>query len=280
MDLTDTYVTVTAEGVPLETTLAGLGSRATALFIDTAIQYSVLLALVFLMQVIQAAGVFTTPSNNATEPSTVSGVLIFVIVVSLFVIPIGYFIAFEAWNSGRTPGKQLVGIRVIRLERNFGFVSSAVRNLFRLIDELPIFYLIGIISVLATKKNQRLGDLVAGTIVIRYRIGGFDRRGSQSISVPWLAQPSPYPQPASPPFGPMTTESVAWDTSAITVDEISTVQRFLERRMSLDPGARMHLATALAGGLTAKVGGNTHYIRQMPPEMFLEQLLIAKTSRR
>ncbi len=297
MDFTDTYVTTTAEGVPLETTLAGLGSRAIAVVIDTVIQGIAILLLLAVVGAIVATTSQSSPlssqvnTSSPTPPSTAGLIALAIVIVVLFLIPIGYFIAFETWNAGRTPGKQIMGIRAVRLEGNMGFMRSVIRNLFRLIDEMPFFYLIGIISVLATKKNQRLGDLVAGTVVVRYRTGADQKPTALPYSpgpaaypaAPYSPGPAAYPPgPAAYPYaaiGQIRPEAATWDTSAITTSEIFAVEQFLQRRASLQPEARGNLATSLATGLSSKLGGNVNYISQMHPEEVLEQIYLVKTAR-
>ena len=76
-------------------------------------------------------------------------------------------------NGGRTPGKNALGIRVVgRNGEPIDFVTSAVRNMLRIIDFLPLFYLVGSIAIVATQHDQRLGDLAAGTLVVRERFRG------------------------------------------------------------------------------------------------------------
>jgi len=87
---------------------------------------------------------------------------------ALFTLWYGYFLFFEAIWHGQTPGKRITGIRVIDA-RGFRvtFGQSTVRNLFRIFDALPFFYLIGGVAILLNRKGLRLGDLAAGTVVVR-----------------------------------------------------------------------------------------------------------------
>src|SRR5919204_560075 len=91
--------------------------------------------------------------------------------LSLLVVA-GYDIFVEVLNGGRTPGKMLNGLRVVRVEGHpVGFLTSAIRNVLRPIDFLPGAYLLGAVLILATRKNQRVGDIAAGTLVVRERTG-------------------------------------------------------------------------------------------------------------
>jgi uncharacterized RDD family membrane protein YckC len=168
-----------------------------------------------------------------------------------FVVFTGYDIAFEVLNSGRTPGKRLNGLRVVReTGAPVTFTTSAVRNVLRLIDILPGTYLVGIAAILATRRNQRLGDLLAGTLVVR------ERR-----TMPPEVRISP------------SVEAPAWDTSAISADELAAVLAFLGRRSELPAGARLQLAAEIAGRLRPKVAGA---LAADGDEMFLERLVAAK----
>ena len=97
--------------------------------------------------------------------------------VITFAVITFYDVFFEVFNSGRTPGKLLNGLRVVRLEgQPVNFVTSVIRNVIRPIDFLPTTYLLGAVVILATKKNQRIGDVVAGTLIVRELGGGRRRR--------------------------------------------------------------------------------------------------------
>jgi uncharacterized RDD family membrane protein YckC len=139
----------TPEGVEVELTLAGIGSRFIAAGMDFAIQIVVITALGLLLRPAGDAGfaVFTS----------VSFALIFF-----------YDVLFEVLGGGRTPGKRASGLRVTGPGgRPVSFARSAVRNLLRLIDILPGFYAVGMTVIFITSRNQRIGDLAAGTYVVR-----------------------------------------------------------------------------------------------------------------
>jgi uncharacterized RDD family membrane protein YckC len=231
----------TPEGVSLELTLAGVGSRFTAALIDNIIEGVVVAA---------AAGIVFGISLGPI------GTAAFVLVA--FAMFFGYDVLFEVMNGGRTPGKRRVGIRVVRTGGEpITFFPSAARNLMRLVDILPTFYVIGAISVLVTKRNQRLGDLVAGTIIVRERTPPAAAGTQRSFT--------------SPP--PVTA---TWDVSGVTTEELAAVRSFLERRDSITWDARVQLARTLADGLSGKVVGVAD---AMDPEPFLEHLAAAKAAR-
>jgi uncharacterized RDD family membrane protein YckC len=243
MTFDDRVTIATPEGVPLDLVVAGLGSRFIATLLDVLIEGAAIIAIVI---------VFASTSNN--------GFALAVFSILLFLVIFGYDVCFEVANSGRTIGKMAAGLRVLKSDgRSVDFVTSAVRNILRLIDFLPAFYAVGVVTIVATREHQRLGDIAAGTIVVR------DRRAS----IPAVA---PMPMMSTLP----DTSYLAWDVSSVSGEEVATVRRYLERRYSLTPPARAQLGWELAGRLRQKVSGapeNWH------PEQFLEGVVAAKDAR-
>jgi uncharacterized RDD family membrane protein YckC len=241
----DDRITITTpEGVDVQLVLAGLGSRFLAGMLDLTIEVALLLALLLVADSIDARGF-----------------MIAVLLVVLFLILFGYFVLFEVLNRGRTPGKSAAGLRVVRTDGGpVGFVPSATRNLLRLVDGWDLVTIvlcpIGITSVVATRHDQRLGDLAAGTVVVRERF-------------------TP-PAPRVPSGPPVDLSRLTWDVSAVTAEDVALVRRFLERRGALLPEARIHLSHQLAGQVGAQVVGSAH---GWPPEPFLEAVVALKSSR-
>jgi uncharacterized RDD family membrane protein YckC len=245
----DRISVATPEGVTLEATLAGVGSRFAARLVDQLLQFALLGALLLLQ------GVLTGGLDG-------SGAAVAGVVIAVFLVQFGYDVLFETLASGRTPGKRWTGLRVVKAGGGpVGFVASALRNILRIVDSLPGFYMVGILAVLFTKNNQRLGDLAAGTLVVRER--------RQKTTLP-PAAPRPPAAAASPPEGDL------WDVSGISADEIATVRRFLDRRATLAPDARERLAYEMATRLGPKIAGPP---RRWDPEEFLEYLVRAKAAR-
>ena len=232
--------------------LAGVGSRFMASLLDGLIQGAVVLAIYVLTLVAAAAG----PGPDGS---------LFYVVVTLaflgwFLVVLGYHVLFETWASGRTPGKRWTGLRVVHEGgAPVTFTTSAVRNLLRLVDFLPWGYALGVVTMLVTSRNQRLGDLAAGTLVVR-------ERSPVRPTVPAAPQPPAVVRP----------ELAAWDVSSVSADELATVRRFLERRHQLTPEARNRLAWELASRLRAKVAGPPD---DLHPELFLADLATVKEAR-
>ena len=258
MELQDQLTIATPEGVGLTVVLADVGSRGVAYAIDITIQFLFDLAL-FL-----GLGIAGAPS----------GLVLAIFVVAVFMMLFGYFTLFEAFDGGRTPGKRLIGLRVLSADaRPMTFWRSLVRNLLRLIDALSAVYLVGITSVLATKKNQRLGDLAADTIVVRVPRG----RGRQDVpDVGGNASPAAWAAAAAAVPAAVPPEVATWDLSRVTADDVNAVRTFLNRRDTLRPDIRQQLALDFANRLRPRVVGPPD---TEGPERFLEWVVYAKQSR-
>ena len=243
MEYEDRVRIATPEGVDVELTLAGIGSRFIAALLDLLIQGSVLLAAAF------ALGVLGSGGDGGSLAVAAFSIL-------FFLVFFGYDVLFEVRSRGRTPGKRWTGLRVVRTGgRPITFVPSCVRNVMRLVDILPSFYAIGMLSIFVTAHNQRLGDLAAGTLIVRERRGGIRRRPAFEAA------------PAHAGDG--------WDVSAVSAQDIGTVRQFLGRRGMLETRARAQLARELERRLRPRVAGAP----DLEPEEFLERLAAAKTDR-
>lgn len=240
MELDDRVTIATPEGIELQLQLAGLGSRFIAGVTDLIIQIALLVVLALI------TGAFSGgEALNAT-----------VYVIGAFVILFFYPIVCEMLARGRTPGKRLTHLRVVRdTGAPDDLPASAIRNVMRIIDGPLLLYLPTVISILATAHNQRPGDLAAGTLVIREA-------------------------PAQAPSRRLTGDGelpANWDVSAITLQELAAIREFLDRRDALDRTARSDLAGRLATGLGAKVAGAE---RRGDPEAFLQTLAELKSRAR
>jgi uncharacterized RDD family membrane protein YckC len=257
MDLQDRFTVEGAEGIDLDVDLAGLGSRTGAAVIDLLVQT----LAVFLASLVSA------PFGDA-------GLAVFL--TASFLILFGYPVVAETFGDGQTIGKRALGIAVVRADgAPVTFLSALIRNVLRVIDALPGTYLVGAIAVFASSRNQRLGDMAAGTLVVhRPRagariVGGYEAAAGGSAPDPatgWVPGTT-----VSPVLSP---EVVGWDVSAVTTEEVAAVRSFLVRRHQLDPTHRANLAQTLAFQLLPKVAG-------VPldggPEHFLERIAAART---
>lgn len=154
----------TPEYVSLQFQLSGLGSRAAAFLIDQLILWTINASIIIILVIIMNNETFL-PIFFAENTIPIA-----IMIIALFIINWGYFFTFEFFSGGRTIGKKLLGIRVIQENgHSITLLSSFIRNLMRIIDSLPTAYFLGIIMVFFHSKHKRLGDLVAGTIVVHER---------------------------------------------------------------------------------------------------------------
>jgi|GEM_PF-193271 len=155
----------TPEQATLEWQIAGIGSRAIATLIDT--------GFLLLGYALLGWGLFAASKSGAGNPLAFSGMTmprnyeIAFYILLLFFLPLLYYVLFEGLWGGRTPGKRLIKLRVVSHSgQSISFFSALMRNIVRIVDFLPSGYLIGMICIFLTGKEQRLGDLAAGTVVI------------------------------------------------------------------------------------------------------------------
>jgi uncharacterized RDD family membrane protein YckC len=164
MEWTDQVSIETPEQIEVSLEIAGLGSRFVACVVDTL--YKLAVAFVLFMVGMVLVSLLSVSVGN-------SGAILAVALLgaAYFIFSLGYKIYFEVRRGGQTPGKQFAGIRVIRVGgAPVDFSTSAIRNLLAFGDIAPPFYLIDGFLVLLNKRGQRLGDMAAGTLVIRERL--------------------------------------------------------------------------------------------------------------
>lgn len=149
------HTVLTPEYVEFRFTLAGLSSRFLAWLLDTLIVLFGTSAVLMGLNMVMAAFPGFASALSA---------------VIYFLVDWGYAIALESLWSGQTVGKRVMSLRVIQESGvRIGFYHAALRNLARPVDRLPFLYLVGGISALLSRSHQRLGDMLAGTIVVRER---------------------------------------------------------------------------------------------------------------
>jgi len=218
-------VQVTPEAVALRVDVAGLGSRFIAVMIDSLIQTATILIL----------GLAVGPGLSALGVSDSVTLPLFIAVVGL--VFLGYYPILEIMMHGRTVGKRAQGLRVVQTDGQPARAGTIVlRELMRIVDYLPSSYLIGALAILLSKRSQRVGDMVAGTIVVRER-------------------KIPPPQPPEVPLGRVMDPLP--DTAGLTEQDYAAVRAYLQRRAGLDPAARRELAERLARALEPRVGAMT-----------------------
>ncbi len=242
---------VTPEAVLLNLPTAALGSRILARGIDVAIQAAALLTLVTLVSLF--SGFSLAAGGNGT-----AGTIAFVaFLLVATVIWLGYPIVFETLWRGRTPGKAALGLRVVTdAGAPIRFRHALVRGVLGLIDVWLFGAAIGVLTILFSRKEQRFGDMAAGTIVVR------ERSGARAPSATMFA----------PPYG--CEEYVAnLDVSGIDPAAYEAVRSFLLRAGAIAPAARADLAARLATPLLQQL--HHHPPEWMGPDLWLACLAAA-----
>jgi uncharacterized RDD family membrane protein YckC len=254
----DTLIIETPERVPLHFALASIGNRFIACAIDHALQFLTLALMIIAFSLLANLSVIS--DGLSTAPKWVYAVLI----VIIFLILSGYFAFFEWIWSGQTPGKRWLKLRVIREDgRPVTFWEAAVRNLLRSFDMMPFpFYSIGLISVFISTSDQRVGDMVAGTVVVRER----------EAEAPAFAQV--FAAPVSDAAMRRSHKPVAFTGSIdeITEGEIEVVEAFLRRRWDLADVPRQWMAWRVALPIMYKIRPS-YELESFTYEGFLEELL-------
>lgn len=217
---------VSSARVALQLRRAGLGNRALAYVIDLAIVGGLWLAIAVIVTTF-----FAQLLGRLVDLSSLSQALL---TVAAFVLTSAYDIFFETFYDGQSPGKRLLGLRVVRLDGGrLGFFDAALRNLLRVVDILPMAYGVGIVSMAVDPQQRRLGDLVAGCAVLR-------EAPSPEIPLHSLIKDLPF----DPAF------ATAMQSKHLTPPQRLLVERFFRRRHELLNGLRQQIALRLLDGLT------------------------------
>lgn len=211
---------VTPEAVLLELDTAGVGTRAAAAVVDLLLQATVLASVIVLLAVVFEAS------------ETAAFVLIAVTVFAAFV---AYPWLCEWLLRGRTVGKMAMGLRVVTVEgAPIGFSHAAIRAMLGLVDFwAPPGGALAMLLVLGTRRNQRFGDLVAGTLVLAER-----RTSETTTRAVWFTVPAGWDDYVT-----------KLDTGRVTPEQYRLLRAYVLRTPTLQPGARHALAETLCGGL-------------------------------
>ncbi len=243
MDSIEKLTIETPEQIELEFPVAGLGSRGLALLIDTLIQGMVVAAVFILMELI-------SPDLShywVTAEKWVMAAAIFL----MFCLYWGYFALFEMFWNGQTPGKRQAHIRVITASgRPITVFEAIARNFVRVIDS-QLAYMVGAVVIAVDRKNRRLGDLVASTVVVHE----IQEEGDSY----WYAQQ--HTGATLPPIEGIAT---------ITAQEFQLIEAFLNRRLDIPNLQRMQTAKEIAERFGARL--NVAPEDRPSPETFLEEL--------
>ena len=221
----DHHTIDTPEQTRLEFAIAGIGSRFLALTVDLLIQGATGLGLILLVILLRLTGLI--------NGLPLSGQWIAALLIAFtFLAHFGYFAVFEILWRGQTPGKRMMHIRVVKDSgRTLSASESILRNLMRIADQLPALYAVGMLSALLTAQNQRLGDLLAGSIVVREAS---------------LAQLRPVWDSS------VASSSVGVGQAQLSGEDLALIEAFLARRSELPGNVRARIASGILERLQAR----------------------------
>lgn len=263
----ETLIIETPERVPLAFPLASIGNRFLAVAIDHAIQYTAILIAAIIFSVAAGVNILDDDPTSAGIFDQMSSWSIALMILVLFLLFAGYFFFFEWLWSGQTPGKRLMKLRVIREDgRPITIWEAIARNLLRIFDAIPGFvipiYSVGLIAIFLNRRDQRVGDLFAGTVVIRER----------TDEAPTFAETFSNPV-ADAAFRRVQKQTqFNADLSRITDSDIEVVENLLRRRWELTERQRQWMAWRVALPLMYRLKPD-YDAETFTYEGFLEELL-------
>lgn len=233
----------TPESIAFSYELAGLGSRFLAVSVDVAIQTLVMIGILWGLIY---AGTHGAAARHVSEPTKIeTNLAIAFIAAIIFIVYFGYFIFFEAFWNGQTPGKKLMGLRVVRdggYPADFG--SIAIRNLIRVGEFVAGLYAISAVAALMSPENKRLGDMAAGTIVVR------DARAAKLADLMEEPAETAHPLMLSP-------------------QERALIDQFVARREGMAPNNRAIMASQIGARVRSRVSRD---LQQLDDEELLTRL--------
>jgi uncharacterized RDD family membrane protein YckC len=228
----DTEVAIeTPEHIVFHYRIAGPARRALAHLLDLLLCY--LAVAIFALFVLLAAmgGAIKTGEITAAAKAGIG-----LILLALFAAQWIYFVVWESL-CGRSPGKMAVGVRVVTTSgRPIGWRAAALRNLLRAADLLPVAYLTGVFSMMVSSRFQRLGDLVAGTMVV----APLENRFAHALEL-------------APPPDPRELASLP-EHITLDAEERVAIEMFLRRRHTLGVTRETELAAMIAGQIGERIG--------------------------
>jgi uncharacterized RDD family membrane protein YckC len=220
---TDNLLIDTPEQIALELPLAGIGSRSLALAVDSLLQFGVILLIILVLFLSRVSGI-----------SLLVNVGPILLAFIPFLLHWGYFIFFEIFWNGQTPGKRTARIRVIKESgRPITLVEAIGRNLVRTIDMMPGIYAVGLICMLMNKRNKRLGDYVAGTVVVH-------EKTIEKVSTIWNS-----------PNAAATADPQA---TKISPEELVLIETYLNRRSDFNSEVRKKTASQIVTLIKNRTG--------------------------
>jgi uncharacterized RDD family membrane protein YckC len=243
----------TPESVELEFTLAGIGNRTVALVVDYLIWGAILIGFLIIWSIVSVQLMsFKWFANLKNVELWITAISLLIV----FAIYTGYFVLFETLWQGQTPGKRYAKIRVIRDDgQPVGVSQALLRSLLRPFDDVSF---IGMVMIILGKREKRLGDWAAGTLVVREERPIAKAEFSVSSEAKELAK--------------QLLKTTRFE--AVLPDDFAVIREYLQRRSMMDAKARSNLSLQLARQARDLIGLEELPF-QMTPDLFLEAVYLA-----
>jgi uncharacterized RDD family membrane protein YckC len=263
----ETLIIETPERVPLAFALASIGNRFLAVAIDHFIQYFTIFVVAWLVISLSGFDVYNADTKASELFQEMPKWTFAILIIVLFLIFAGYFVVFEWLWNGQTPGKRLLKLRVIRDDgRPITFWEALARNLLRIFDAVPGFvvpiYSIGLITIFMNTRDQRIGDVFAGTVVVRERLD----------EAPTFAETFSNPVSDAAFRRVQKQTNFQANINLVSESEVEVAESFLRRRWDLTDRQRLWMAWRVALPLMYKLKP-AYDLQDFTYEGFLEELV-------
>jgi uncharacterized RDD family membrane protein YckC len=250
-DLRDQLSIETPEQVSICFAVAGLGSRFLAIVADSLLQLAGYGALGITLVLLASSRAGKTLALQLSTPTAEKWLIAAFILIN-FLVYWGYFALFEAFWRGQTPGKRWLKIRVIKVSgRQITFFEALARNLVRVIDLLPSLYLVGAVTMMCNRQHQRLGDLVAGTLVVHERGQQQSVRNNVTRTLTAGLYQAPEPEKHRRPAG---VELPPDAISKLGPEDLVVIETFFARALDLELETRASIASKILQRLCHTMG--------------------------
>ncbi|MGD8585015.1 MAG: RDD family protein [Chloroflexota bacterium] len=259
----DQFINIdTPENVVFDYEVSGIGSRFLAAMIDSTL-------IVIGMVIVNFTGLLLTTLLGFGEMTVGPSVILAILGLFSFLVFWGYYIFFEIVWNGQSPGKRWLRLRVLRIDGTpIGAREAAIRNLVRIVDFLPVFYGVGLVAMFANRRDRRLGDFAAGTLVVHEE---------SAVTLADLEIAAGELRRTGQDWGDETEAVLLLPVEKLSGEDLQLVEDYLQRRTELRN--RAYLSGQIARSLYEKMELPPESIRGVDAEQILVQILLTSRQR-